>query len=186
MPFQNDEGEPPLRLLQPRKAARLLPGRAGGPILRYLQEIIVPGETVRHVGKLHWMIYVRGFLVIAVFAVAWIAIKSSPDIDLPPSLPTPLLVGVGLGILLVLNGIVRQATTEIVITDRRAIVKTGFFARRTLEMNMDKIESVDVSQSALGRALGFGTVALHGTGTRSNTMHDVANPIELRRAVTAS
>nr|WP_272481451.1 PH domain-containing protein [Bradyrhizobium japonicum] len=34
----------------------------------------------------------------------------------------------------------RQWTTELVITDRRVIYKTGFIRRSTVEMNMDKVE----------------------------------------------
>ena len=54
--------------------------------------------------------------------------------------------------------------TEIAVTDRRVIYKRGFITRHTEEMNMDKVESVDVDQSILGRLLDYGTVHVIGTG----------------------
>ena len=54
--------------------------------------------------------------------------------------------------------------TEFAITDRRVISKRGFIWRNTDEMNMDKVESVKVEQSMLGRLLDYGTVTVVGTG----------------------
>ena len=51
--------------------------------------------------------------------------------------------------------------TEIAVTDRRIIYKRGFITRHTDEMNMDKVASVDVDQSILGRMLDYGTVHVH-------------------------
>ncbi len=58
----------------------------------------------------------------------------------------------------------RRYTTEFDVTDKRVIYKTGFIQRRTIEMNMDKIESVDINQSLLGRVFDFGEVTIRGVG----------------------
>jgi len=42
---------------------------------------------------------------------------------------------------------------EFVITNRRIVIKEGFIARRTFEMNLSKIETVNVDQSVMGRIL---------------------------------
>jgi uncharacterized membrane protein YdbT with pleckstrin-like domain len=55
-----------------------------------------------------------------------------------------------------------------------------------MEMNMAKVESVDVDQSILGRLLGFGTVTIHGTGGGIERMRNIANPIAFRNHVTSS
>jgi uncharacterized membrane protein YdbT with pleckstrin-like domain len=46
--------------------------------------------------------------------------------------------------------------TEIAATDRRVIYKKGLIRRQTNEMNMDKVESVQIDQSILGRMLDYG------------------------------
>jgi hypothetical protein len=48
----------------------------------------------------------------------------------------------------------KQWTTEIVVTNHRVIYKKGFIRRHTAEMNMDKVESVAVDQTIMGRVLG--------------------------------
>ena len=75
--------------------------------------------------------------------------------------------------------------TELAVTDRRVIFKTGFVRRRTVEMNMDKVETVDVDQSILGRILGYGTIHVLGTGSGIEHLRQVAHPLELRSAITA-
>jgi uncharacterized membrane protein YdbT with pleckstrin-like domain len=67
------------------------------------------------------------------------------------------------------------------------IFKKGFIWRNTAEMNMDKIETVDVLQSIPGRLLGYGTIRILGTGGSSGgiTVNRIASPIELRNAITA-
>ena len=72
--------------------------------------------------------------------------------------------------------------SEFVITNRRIIVKTGFISRKTLEMNLSKIESVNVDQSILGRIFNYGSITIIGTGGTKETFHNIAKPIEFRKA----
>ena len=68
--------------------------------------------------------------------------------------------------------------TEIAVTDRRVIYKRGFITRHTVEMNMDKVASVDVDQSILGRMLDYGTVHVSGLAASKTTNADVVRGIE--------
>jgi uncharacterized membrane protein YdbT with pleckstrin-like domain len=76
--------------------------------------------------------------------------------------------------------------TEIAVTDRRVIYARGFIQRHSIEVHMDKIESVDVDQSVLGRLFDYGDVTIHGTGTTLEPLRDVDRPIAFRNQVTAS
>ena len=55
-------------------------------------------------------------------------------------------------------------TTETDVTNLRVVHKTGFIKRQTFEMSLDKVESVDVNQSILGRILNYGDVTVLGVG----------------------
>jgi hypothetical protein len=79
----------------------------------------------------------------------------------------------------------RQWITEIAVTDRRVIVKTGLIRRHTAEMNMDKVESVTVYQSVLGRLLDYGSVHVRGTGEGLGHLDYISSPILLRNTITA-
>ena len=76
---------------------------------------------------------------------------------------------------------IKMKTDEFAITNKRIIVKTGFLSRKTLEMNLSKIESVNVDQSILARILGFGTITIIGTGGTREMFPAINNPIEFRK-----
>ena len=78
-----------------------------------------------------------------------------------------------------------QWITEIAVTNLRVIYKRGFIKRHTAEMNMDKIESVIVTQSILGCMLNYGAIHVRGTGVGIEHLHRIRAPIELRNCITA-
>src|SRR5436190_23623621 len=112
--------------------------------------------------------------------------------------PTPWragLVAEAVAIILVAGGIFflarawfNQWITEIAVTNRRVIYKRGFISRSTAEMHMDKIESVKIDQSILGRILDYGKVTVLGTGTGTESLgqidEPIAAPLELRNHIT--
>ena len=92
-----------------------------------------------------------------------------------------LLVVIPLGILV--SAAVTVRTSELVITDRRVLIKVGFIQRHTFEMFISKIESVAVFQSMLGRLFNYGTVEIRGTGGSSESFATIAAPLPFRDAI---
>jgi uncharacterized membrane protein YdbT with pleckstrin-like domain len=88
-------------------------------------------------------------------------------------------------VLLSAQTLFNNATTELAVTDRRVIYKTGFISRQTVEMNVDKIETVVVDQSLLGRLLDYGTVHVKGTGQGIGNLRQVAAPLHVRNSIAA-
>jgi uncharacterized membrane protein YdbT with pleckstrin-like domain len=76
-------------------------------------------------------------------------------------------------------------TTETDVTNLRVIHKTGFIKRRSFEMSLDKVESVDVNQSILGRILNYGDVTVLGVGEGKETITTIASPLAFRNSITA-
>ena len=91
------------------------------------------------------------------------------------------LVVIPVGILVSASVTVR--TSELVITDRRVLIKVGFIQRHTFEMFISKIESVAVFQSMLGRVFDYGTVTIRGTGGSSESFATIAAPLQFRDAI---
>lgn len=94
---------------------------------------------------------------------------------------TLLLPAFGAGLLLWLWAWVVYATTELAITNKRVIAKTGLIQRRTIEMFLEKIESIQVDQGVFGRLLDFGSVIISGTGVQSAPFRNISDPLALRR-----
>ena len=76
-------------------------------------------------------------------------------------------------------------TTETDVTNLRVVHKTGFIKRRTFEMSLDKVESVDVNQSILGRILELRRRHRRGVGEGAETIRTIASPLAFRNYITA-
>jgi uncharacterized membrane protein YdbT with pleckstrin-like domain len=158
--------------------------------MSYVARVLQPGETLLHRSKLHWLIYlpVVPFLAVLVAGVvlsSW-AQKQAGPID-PAALPLGLIiVGAAGTVVTWLRAWIRRMSTELAVTDRRVIFKRGLIRRHTVEMNMDKVESVDVDQSVLGRIFNYGDVTVRGTGASIEPLRMIEDPLEFRSRVTAS
>jgi len=149
----------------------------------YVERVLQPGETVRHVSRLHWIVSLPGILLLLAAIVLFILYgKAQGNLALILAALAAILAVFGL--LSLLSGWFRRWTTEMAVTDRRIIFKRGFIRRHTIEIHMDKVESVDVDQSVLGRIFNYGTIVIHGTGSTTEPLRLIEAPIELRNQVT--
>jgi len=82
---------------------------------------------------------------------------------------------------LLIAPLIQRLTSEFAITNKRLIIKTGLISRHTLEMNLSKVESVNVDQSVVGRILGYGSITVIGTGGTRELFDNIAHPMEFRR-----
>jgi len=149
--------------------------------MSYVQEVLQPGETVKFRTNVHWSGYFRAIfaLIVGLCVLIWFWRDGGQNMLL-------LLVALGFGIAavgLAVPTFISRFGTEIAVTDRRLISKTGFIQRHTTEISMEKVESVDVDQSMLGRVLGYGDVTVRGTVEGIEPLRNVARPIELRNAM---
>ena len=73
--------------------------------------------------------------------------------------------------------------TEYGITNKRVINKSGIISRDTEEMKLNKIETVEVKQSILGRILGYGNVICTGTGVSNVVFESVSSPLKVKKII---
>jgi uncharacterized membrane protein YdbT with pleckstrin-like domain len=79
--------------------------------------------------------------------------------------------------------LIRRMTSEFAITNKRVIIKVGLISRRTIELNLQKVESIGVDQGILGRIFGYGTIVIVGTGGTKEPFNAIADPLAFRKAV---
>jgi uncharacterized membrane protein YdbT with pleckstrin-like domain len=166
-----------------RRAQPFLPRLRWGAVA-YVHSVLQPGETIKAIGRLHWINYLKAFLlaVIAVVCLLYGRQDATKVERVATYVGWLLLV---LAAVLLLGGWFARQMTELSVTNHRVIYKTGFIRRHTVEMNMDKVETVNVDQSILGRLLGYGTIHVLGTGQGIQGLSRIADPIDLRNAITA-
>lgn len=129
----------------------------GSPMSTYINRILSANERVTYEAKLHWIIFV------------W------------PILCTVLTLGMLLPWLI--WAILIYFNTDVAVTDRRLISKTGLLSRRAVELRLTKVESIRVDQSIIGRMLDYGTVIVTGTGISHAPFKGIMDPLAFKRAV---
>jgi uncharacterized membrane protein YdbT with pleckstrin-like domain len=146
---------------------------------RYIDEILQPGEQLRYSTRIHGIVYLPGVVCLAAAGAAFLASGVF--------LPLLMLAGVlGLvGLFLVLRAWFQRWTAETDVTSLRVVHKEGFIKRRTFEISLDKVESVDVDQSIAGRIFGWGDVTIRGVGEGIERIKMIASPLQFRSHITA-
>jgi len=126
----------------------------------YVESVLGPGEQVLHRGRVsawsQFWLWLAGILLLPAF---------------------------GIGLIFLGIAWIRMRTTELAVTNRRVIAKFGLIRRDTIEIQVSRIESVQVQQSVSGRLLGFGTIVFSGAGTPQVSIPQIADPMSFRKAV---
>ena len=125
----------------------------------YVEGALVKDEKIVHLGHISlwslWHLFALGLLLLPVF---------------------------GVGLIFWVLAYVRYKTTELAITTKRVIVKHGFIRRRTVEININKVESIQVDQEILGRLFNFGTLVIAGAGDPQAPIAGISSPMAFRKA----
>ena len=155
--------------------------------MSYIKESLNDEEKIISIFPYHWIIWIKNILPTLIRVSLFIGFFS---IMLPklPALLTPLKAYIYWIVILILiitiiSKILHILGLEQGITNKRMIMKTGFFSRKTDEMIISKVETVEINQSAIGRVFGFGNVIITGTGNSNIVFKEIKNPIEIKKII---
>lgn len=123
--------------------------------MAYIEESLSAGEEIAALFKLHW--------VTRIPMVLWLLLV----VTFPFAIYEYL----------------RLRHTEQGVTNKRVVFKTGIISRRSEEMKLGSIETVEIDQGILGRILGYGNVKVTGRGTSDVLFRSVADPMAVKRAI---
>jgi len=127
--------------------------------MSYISRRLAPGEEIVAEGQYHW------------FQKTW------------PWLALLLLGIIGIGIIIWAVELVRMATTRWAVTNRRLLLKRGFWVVHVDELTLQSIEGAEVDQSIFGRIFGFGKLRLKGRGETVLEFPSMAHPNRFRAAI---
>lgn len=129
-------------------------------IPKYIKASLSEGEVVVAIFKLPWLSWVQFwfFMLLAVLSV-------------------------GILFFLPLIAWLRIRSLEQGLTNKRVIVKRGIISRRTEEMKLTSIETVELLQGIGGRMLGYGTVKVTGRGISDVVFRFVDDPLWVKRQI---
>ncbi len=173
----------------------------------YIRQSLGEDEELVHVAHFHWM-YTLSAVFNIVFGVGLAAAIIIGSVMVQPHLPHFLKFNVPpdagwielvravhpgikiIAFLVLVMGLFRyahmmiiKATTEIAITNKRLVYKRGLIARYVGEMNIDRIEGVNVLQGVWGRIFNFGRIMVRGMGVGEVVLPPIEDPIKFRKAI---
>lgn len=155
--------------------------QAADPGKGYIARSLVSGEYLIFRTGLHWWAVVAPPLVTFVFV--WLSLAAlfmtAESSWIPPLMcPAAILAG-----LMFIPAYLNYRTAEFGVTNRRILIKTGIVNRKTLELNLGKVESFRVEDPLLGRLLGYNNLVITGSGGTHQKFAAVKHGDQFRRIV---
>jgi uncharacterized membrane protein YdbT with pleckstrin-like domain len=159
--------------------------------MSYIDSNLLPKEKVVRRAYPHWGVLiapgiVSGFSMLCVFLLIVSAVGNSRNNPQSSSSVGSLCCFVPLWFFLtlpLLRAIASYISTEFAVTNMRVIAKTGLLRQTTLELMLDKVESIGVDQGMLGRMFDYGTIVVSGSGGTKEGFPNIAAPMVLRKKI---
>lgn len=128
--------------------------------MSYIEESLSEGEEIRNIFSFHW--FARLPLIF------WIIL-------------VPFTLGISL--IFVIYEWLRLKNLEYGVTNKRVIHKTGIIGRKSDEMKIGSIETVEINQGIFGRMFNFGTVRITGRGISDVVFKNIDDPMDVKRKI---
>jgi uncharacterized membrane protein YdbT with pleckstrin-like domain len=157
-----------------------------GGSMSYLTSTLIPGEKIVYQTRLHWIVMLANLVTaLALFALGglllwYVSTHSGLEAATVFGMNLTGAVLLGCGLIALLAGAVRRNATEMAVTNRRVVVKKGLVRRTTIEMLLNKVESIEVRETTWGRLLGYGTIVVVGSGGSTEPFSQIAHPLAFR------
>lgn len=127
--------------------------------MAYINESLSTGEEISSLFAQHWIVRIP--------MVLWLLLSPFFGLTLP----------------LAIYEYLRVRYTELGLTNKRVICKTGIISRQSEEMKLTSIETVEIDQGVIGRILGYGNIHVSGRGISDVVLHSVKDPMAVKRAI---
>lgn len=152
---------------------------------RYIDDILQPGEKLLYSSNLHWVVYWKAILAWIVASTLLVLSRTTLEENLILFYLAGAAVVALAALFWSLTAWFQRWTTETDVTNLRVVHKTGFITRKTFEISVDKVASVSVDQSIMGRILNYGDVIIENMGDDEQKIETIASPLAFRSNITA-
>jgi uncharacterized membrane protein YdbT with pleckstrin-like domain len=148
--------------------------------MSYIEAHLLPGESVTYRTRLHWKVYLGPILFTLLICIPLVVLALNSThraLAWIPALLAPLTW---------IRPWLERRSSEFAVTNRRVIIKLGFFSTRSVELLLPKIEGIAVTQSLPGRMFNYGEIVVTGSGGTQERFDNIQSPLEFRQAVQAA
>ena len=151
--------------------------------MSYIERSLGDGEQIVTRARFHWLYNLRAWLALVVPLLGLTAVVVYADEMVREGLAIFAVALLVAGVVMFFTMMIHKWSTEIGITSRRLVKKTGFIALKTAEVALHNIEGVRVTQSLWGRLFGYGRIRVEGTGDDHIDIPNIDDPVGFRRAI---
>ncbi len=148
--------------------------------MSYIDTHLLPGEVVTYRTRLHWKVYIGSAALTLLICLPLTILAANSTHPALAWIP-PIIAALSW-----VHPWLERRSSEFAVTNRRVIIKLGFFSTRSVELLLPKIEGIAVTQSLPGRMLGFGEIVVTGSGGTQERFDNIQRPLEFRQAVQAA
>lgn len=135
--------------------------------MSYVNQVLGADESIVTKAKVSVFAFLGSLL--AILVLAFLSISGSYFFAIPI-------------LIILLRMYMLITTTELVLTNKKVIAKFGFIRRDTIEVRLEKIESIRVGQGILGRIFNYGTIFVNSAGS-SAPIPLIHAPINFKKSV---
>jgi len=143
----------------------------------YINNNLLPGESIVYQAKLHWIIYVPA-IVFAILGIVCLILFGGADLYIT------VIICFVIALYALIRALLEKWGSDFAVTNKRLVLKTGIISRKTVELVLTKCEGVSVDQGIIGRILGYGTI-ISSTGGITNLFKKIADPVGFRNQINA-
>jgi uncharacterized membrane protein YdbT with pleckstrin-like domain len=137
----------------------------------FIDNSLMSGEKVIYRAKLHWIVF--KWAIMLLFLAFFMMVDVGEN----------AIGGFLLAAIVGAFNFIKLKTSEMGVTNKRVLIKVGLIKRHSLETLLEKVEGIQVVQSALGRILGYGTIVVVGSGGTREPFSMIDNPMKFRKKV---
>jgi uncharacterized membrane protein YdbT with pleckstrin-like domain len=145
--------------------------------MSYIESNLMDDEEMVHVTRLHPIVLLFPAAATSLLAGSFAIVDSIPYAQ--------IVVAIFLFISLwrLTDRLVLFLSSEFGVTSKRVLGKTGFIRRTSLDIVLNKVEAIRLSQTILGRVLNYGDIEVTGTGGTDEILRFLPDPLVFRRVV---
>lgn len=137
------------------------------------------GEKLVYGATLHWVIFLKPVNWLILAFVSSQIFSGSANAEAVGIIS--VVIFILMFVLAEVAAFVNFLTSEFGVTNKRVMVKVGFIRRHSLEVLLNKVEGIQVSQGIWARILGYGSIIVSGTGGTKDPFTKITRPLEFRK-----
>lgn len=146
--------------------------------MSYIKSTIINGEEIIQDSRMSKWFFAKDITIAIIAIIVGVLFLNVQHRTNTQVLVAGICFVFGVGMLI--NVYITYISTELAFTNKRVIAKVGFIRRDTIEININKVEAIQVHQGLLGRLLNFGTIIISGAGNPQAPIKGISAPIQFR------